>query len=410
MDKTVNSRDLLSFYAPIISAASLLKAPVGFPLFLNILMPLAGMLHFIITLRFRSIFFPMLIFCGVAFLGGIYNQIDAPSHIRILQIVGLVLFANYVSLINSSYLINRTVLYSTIVFSIVFCLELVTGASGSRHLDIFGPLSGSLQPILAATRVPRFEGVYGEWNFSAAAVSMVAVLALLAKMRVSFVVLVVILAGFVSRGGFGAVILAFMVYLVGRINLRVSALISMAFVSVFAAFPIIVTLFNLSIDDLLRGEIGYYTSRRFIHWINFLDFGWSNPLFGVGYFSGIDYYQSTVTDWVFGIYSFIGGAQYQEAHNLFIDVFGELGVICYSILAFFVTKLAYVCLRRAPELGPLFVCLTVLYLNLSGISDWSFWIAIGLSVSYASSVERVPNLAEKTVDTERGYLIPHPAR
>lgn len=117
-------------------------------------------------------------------------------------------------------------------------------------------------------------------------------------------------------------------------------------------------------DDL--NEILFNLSPRYVSFVAYGNMGMEN-LFGVGWFQG-KYFE----DFFFARWPI-------PAHNIFMSVFGELGVIAYIIWCGFVWNLTDV-IRKNIYASIVFVYTLTMFTFIGGFNEWSFWIPLALAV------------------------------
>ena len=362
------------------------KYPLGFPILGHyFLIPLGLFLFFHFKFSIAVDYKIPLLILPILILGGVFESGVVESFLRVFQLLSLIVISSYISRMRdreldsvlsvlSGYVIVFT--FVEIIYSIIF------GASNSRTVDSFGFDLG------IAIDIPRLEGLYGASNFSSLFAGLLSLYMFLTK-RFYFAIGMFFVAMLtMSRGFMLAYFAAIFVWGVGfKFGFKYCFLTVFPIVLLIVLYPVFVLLMNRFLDPDSIDLLIYLSTTRFMHQVVFSEMGMSNPIWGVGYGNGIDRYDEYAPLVNSGSFDYTILTRNHEAHNLLLDVMGELGVIAYVLLAVFILKVLFVC-RRSVQSMAIIGYIMIGYVFLSGVTDMTFWLALGLALKFHFKKEK----------------------
>lgn len=377
--------DLVRRAGPVLTAMAMMGAvrSIGqFPIFLGYVSAFAGLLWILKTMRVSLFLAPSyaLIFWGAASL--MFNKLGPYSYVQLAVALGGIGVAEMAARMKPSEiadLVSRWLVW--IILAIVFIeFGLIEMGLGQRTRELSGELTGGLLPDLGVN-VPRFMGSMGGSGFSGCMTGALGFLCLAEKRRRAAVILFLITVLMVSRGPLLAMVLAFL-FLFFR-QMRVTRLLAFTLVVFSAVFPMVIwylmnTLSHVEILFLIQ-----VSTQRFLHYMTFLNFGFENPLFGVGYGNYyeayLDYfYSDSFREW--GRRTNVG--LIREAHNFMLDIFGEMGVVGWLLALVQMVAIGWLGLVRTSRYGAMLFYIIICFLFLSGLSNWTYWLTVGIIMSH----------------------------
>ncbi len=361
------------------------RDPVGLPLFLKLFPAAIGFLH-LTSLRFSGfvyLAFPFMFMANVAAIGAGTPPV---LMLRLNFAFMLVFFASFVAQMDQKQVVDSLVkvLLPVIVITAVF--EMLLGPTNSRTLNSLLPDFG-----LPLIYIPRMRGINGGSNFSAMISGVMSLIFIYHGRRGPAVISTIVMLLFLSRTGTLAFLVAWGV-MVSPVVIRAAAVIASS--AVFILIPWIVLISQQILSPAEKFYLILLTSSRYLHWTNFVNFGLDNPIFGVGYFKGMEYYEQAVK------FEFLGGymrtgALHLEAHNFLIDMWAELGILTVILFCVFYVYVAWAAIRGGGLAAALFFFVTIGYVFLSGLSDWSFWFTVGIIFNCLRQARAVEGAARR---------------
>lgn len=374
---TIGYRDL----AGRVSVLAAIRYPLDLPLFLKFLIVPLAFHHMLGGRMERFVFWaaPFLVYGNVAAIGANTPFLDI---LRLNFAFAFVFYASYVASLGRDVLIRSIVMILVPAALAVAALELVLGPGGERAVADIMPLPG-LSWLSGLDMLPRLNGLHGGSNYSGALYGLLALVLIYSGRRVAGLAMVAVMLLCVSRAATLAFLFAVIAYHSPRI-VRRAAVIG-AFLVVLL-MPVVLWVAEPLLDPMQRAVLATATTLRYINWLNFIEMGLDHPFFGVGYFQGKEEIPAqTLMSWQVLLQRRI--PEY-EAHHLVLDVFGELGAVFTALFLSFYARVAHDALQRGPLACAVYVFVSLAYLTLSGISDWTFWFAIGFI--YALPVAATP--------------------
>lgn len=369
----------------ILSCLAMVKSVAGVSVYLNALMLIVAALQ--IYIGRLSIF--ALPFLAVATIAGLGLLARGGTPYQAAQMTFLFLTPLFMTFIGDrprSVITNYMANWCLPIFFLLILLEVASGGTGrTRSLaSVVSIIPGVDLAPLSAIRLTRFSGPSGDPNFSGMVAALMALLFFIDGRKWALVGAITCLLLMVSRGGVLALIFAMIILgsplIIGRLLAVISYLILMG-------LPITVHFLHIFLSPTAQVELVIKSSKRFLHWIHYLEFGLDNPLLGIGYFKGKTYYAATVTDFTVGGTNFARGGgrrSAQEAHNFTLDLWGELGIVAWGFVCLFLLLILRHTWHSRSGLA-IFGLLMTGYLFLAGLSDWAFWFGLGCILSCVAS-------------------------
>ena len=229
--------------------------------------------------------------------------------------------------------------------------------------------------------IPRMNGSMGGSGYSGAMAAVLAFYCFANQKRVAGVTLCFLCLLMVSRGPVLAMLVGFLYLFFARLYLQ--KLFGWGIVAVTLLFPVLIWLLTLVLTLEQQTLLSHLSTSRFVHYVSFLNFGLENPLLGVGYSNWeevyVDYFW---TDGFQSIQKSSNVGNIREAHNLMLDVFGELGVVGWLFIVAQVSIISKIALQGDGKYGAMYVTTLVCFMFLSGLSNWTFWFSNGVILGH----------------------------
>lgn len=337
----------------VVIAISVIKAPLGIPLYLNALLLAVGLYSLIVVQALQPIFLWAVGLVAIGTVGAVDHGALSLSGPRLAQLLLLVLASSLVARLDPALLVR----YLSILLPLMVVALLVESLLPE-------PLWQAR--LLFGLDVPRHGGLQGEPNYNAMLLGTVAVL--LAQYPPRFLAVLPFLAALpaLSRGLLFGIVVWLGAKSLGR---RVLARFGPWMVLGFCAQPLIVLWLDRVIDDPTRDALVALSTNRYGVWVGYAEMGLSHP-FGVGYFMGTEALPQ-FAEHVRGAFAA------HQAHSIFLQVFGEFGYAGYALFVAFLWRVARVVARRVPADTPVLLFVLAGFAFLNGLSGWEFWVPIG---------------------------------
>ncbi len=350
-------------------AFSIIKAPSGIKLYLNIIPILLGFVFFLKTKRVNPLFLPLLLLLGFGTVRSL-TLMDISGVLRLGQVFCLIAFAsmakNWIS-IDGLHRFARVMLYLGFILLLheYFFLGSIIGKT------IFG------------FEIYRYNGPVGESNYSALLFAFTSLIFILKKDWLHFVITLGCIYLCVSRTAL-LMILFFAVLLLLKFLIKDKLRILLkGFALILCSTPLAIWMaFKLAPLEYLQ-VLERFSSGRIFLFIPYVDMG-LDQLFGVGYFNGWDRYEEYMQRFM---HIDTGrDRQINEQHNIFIQVFSEFGLILYPLWCWQILKVYW---QENRDIIPLilFSTLLVAFSFLNGMNEFILY----LSYAWIISVNDLPN-------------------
>lgn len=278
-------------------------------------------------------------------------------------------------------------------------LAFVYAGMGQRTRELGGDVTGGILPDLGI-QLPRLMGLRNGSGYSALLAGIFFFICVIHKKRLAAWLYLCVVILMVSRGPFLGLIVSVAFLYVSRF--QISKAISYVFPAILSGFPILIYYLE---HTLSHEEIVYLiavSTRRFLHYMSFLDFGMENPLFGIGYGQYKTYYWAYFFGPDFRQWGFTNTELIREAHNFMMDIFGELGVISWLLMSVQVFWIHSLSLKGDSKYASISIYSCVCFLFLSGLSSWMFWFVCGFVLSHVQEV-RAKELGKSLVGPANSF-------
>ena len=342
---------------------------------------LAGLFWLILQGKATKFFLPTYLLVLWSLLSAIVNGAAILSYFQILLILGGAGIAEIVSRSSPRDIAASISRFWIIPIIIATGIELSFFAldMGQRTREVNETLTAGLLSNLNLT-LPRLMGSMGGSAYSATMLGALGWLCWVEKQKRTAVILFAISFLMISRGPILALIIATTYHIFA--GWKISKLAARLLVIFCISFPIFIWWLERSLSADQQLFLIQISSSRFLHYLSFLNFGVENPVFGVGYSNWREAYQEYFwSDSFQSLRSTSNENLIREAHNLILDVFGELGFVGWLLISLQIVIVGRMALRRKARYGTMFVYVTVCFLFLSGLSSWSFWFVNGIVLS-----------------------------
>lgn len=348
----------------VVIAISVIKTPLGMPLYLNALLLAVGLYSLIVVQALQPIFLWAIGLVATGLAASAVQGVVGVSGPRLAQLLLLVLASSLVARLNPTLLVR----YLSILLPLMLLAVLVEALLPEPLWDARS---------LFGIEVPRHGGLQGEPNYNAMLLGTVAVL--LAQHPPRFLALLPLMVALptLSRG----LLFGLVVWLGGKIlGRRFLARFGPWMVLAFCAQPLMVLWLDRQIDDVTRDALIALSTNRYAVWVGYAEMGLSH-LWGVGYFMGTDALPQFAEH-------LRGSFEAHQAHSIFLQVFGEFGLAGYALFVAFLWRLSVVVARRVPQDMPVLLFMLAGFAFLNGLSGWEFWVPIGYLLARARETEQ----------------------
>lgn len=344
----VQNLKFLSFF-------SALKEPLHFKLYGQAVLPFCGFIYAFLNSRslWQVKHLPLLL--PLYALLHSCLVLNAGSIARSFQFLGAFLscyfFKSYFSLSDFKKS-QRIVLYICSLFTILEAL-------------FFEPF-GMQNPILGI-ELPRYFGVVGEPNYSAAFYLGLLIISYKFKDKVSLFGYLLLIFSTASRTTLFCVLLLVLAELSANLLRKFHAIIIKAIVILILCYPLMLLLLYPGISPEDVKKLDQLTSNRVsIHYTHTKIFS-ENPL-GVGYFQGHKYLETNKDNYTV--------PQISQSHSIFVQTYSELGALGSIFLSTLILGLSQVLGRRGRfHLNAFFVML-IQFSSLNGFNEFILFYLI----------------------------------
>ncbi|MDF2235888.1 O-antigen ligase family protein [Albimonas sp. CAU 1670] len=357
------------------------------PIYLGYVAALTGLGWIVATSRVSAFLLPsyVLVAWGAASLA--FNGLGWFSYVQLSLVlggIGIAEMAARMSPARIADLVQKRLIWVLLAIIVIEFVMIQMGF-GQRQRELDSELSGGLLPDLGI-EVPRFMGTMGGSGFSGTMTGALAFLCMVEKRRKAAWILFFMTILMVSRGPFVALVLAAAFHVFRRYS--VVRIVAFTVPIVAAAFPLMIWALKESLSPYEVLYLIQVSTFRFLHYMTFLNFGLENPLFGVGYGNYYDNYASVwYTDVVQQWGHFRNQNLIKEAHNFMLDIMGEMGFVGWILAAIQLLMVAWRALWTSYRYGGLFLYVTICFLFLSGLSNWTWWLTVGIVMSHSAALK-----------------------
>lgn len=350
-------------------ALSILKAPAGLKLYLNIIPIVFGLIFFIKNRRVNNLFLPLIILLALGVMRSL-TLLDYVGVMRLGQVFCLIAFAsmakNWVNLDNL-WRLSKYMLY----FGLIFFLYEVVFTGPVSYKSVFG------------LKILRYNGPIGESNYSALLFAFSSLIFILRKDVIHFILSIGAIYLCVSRTAILMIIFFVLLLVFHKILKQKLKYILRIYGVILCTTPFLIwfAFKNISLEYLQILE--RFSSGRIFLFIPYVDMGF-DQLFGIGYFNGWDHYEEYMQKFM---HIDTGrDRQINEQHNIFIRVFSEFGVLLYPLWCWHILKIYW---QEHQDLIPLVLFSTLLmaFSFLNGMHEFILY----LSYAWIISANKIPN-------------------
>lgn len=334
-------------------------------LYLQVLMPLIGLIHFLFDRRVLKC--SLLLFAMIVF--NLFNFItkDVPISMvaRLAQLTCIVCFMNFIYF----HLNRRRLIFILKAVSILSAVYFVSELIFVKPRFVFEFLD---------FKIPRYNFIVGEVNFSGALFFGLFIISNYLKERFLQIIFLSLSIATFSRGVFLA-LLFFGLCLFVRMYIPklLYPLLVTSLISVIL-YPLLIVGANYLFDEETNRKITQKSGRYYLHAIYSIE--GSQSLIGNGYFESKkkvhDYLKSydKIFPWMHE------RLDDNEQHSIQVQVLSDFGILGYVFFSLFLILVALNIARKDVDL---FICLNsllVIFSFLNGLSEWIFWFFLGLSL------------------------------
>ncbi|MFY2822345.1 O-antigen ligase family protein [Ruegeria sp. MALMAid1280] len=312
----------------------------------------------------------------LVFISCFYNGLGFGAYLKALMLVGAIGIAEFVRVQDPARL-AKIVANEVLIFCLLaLAIESVLIALGfGERARALGALVGGPETDTNSL-LPRFLGFRGGSAYSAMMLGTLGLLCFAYKFKMQGFIYFVASLLMLSRGPLLAVIAVLTYFLLKSVRMH------KAFAFVVCAAVILSPALVVASIKFLPFETQKYlievSTMRYFHWVSFLNFGIQNPFFGVGYDNYKDYYIAYSFTQDALEYGFFTENRLLEAHNMMMDIVGELGFVAAGLWAIQVFIILFLAARGNAKFLPMLLYICVCSAFVSSLSDWCVWVCFGL--------------------------------
>ena len=347
--------------------------PLGVILGFHVLPPFAGLVNHLSIFtkgksyfkEITSLFLPLYL---MLFLGlfPLFLAKDFEGIVRLLQVFCLTGFSLFIiNLGKRKYEFLKQYSIITTILGIVVLIAEYRFIGHSGEKDLFG------------YSVPRYEGIFGESNYSSLLLLLVFAIHFVQKRLRWAVFTVVLCLPLLSRGMALSLFLFVALYFLERINRRLFYRTILWIFSFLSAAPFLVLFINNQFNPQTFEFIERLSAGRFYLWLPYIEMGLDNIL-GVGFFNGETFYPKYLNSHL-EVVDNIRGHQINQQHSLFIQIFSEFGPVGYLLFIWQLFKIVKLGCHHHFALC-LFSSMILGFSFLNGLTDFNLFFAIALCV------------------------------
>lgn len=359
----------------------LLRSIGHIPVYVGYLAPLAGLLWLFLKRKISTRLLPSYFLVLWAMVSGISHTFGFIEHLKILAVLGGIGLAEIIARLPRERVersLARYWIWLPIFVALIELIMILLGAGERSRALSSGFIGIGLNSDLS---IPRMNGSMGGSGYSGAMAAVLAFYCFANQKRLAGVTLCFLCLLMVSRGPVLAMLVGFLYLFFARFYLQ--KLFGWGIVAVTLLFPVLIWLLTLILTLEQQTLLSQLSTSRFVHYVSFLNFGLENPLLGVGYSNWeevyVDYFW---TDGFQSIQKSSNVSNIREAHNLMLDVFGELGVVGWIFVVVQVSIISKIALQGDGKYGAMYVTTLVCFMFLSGLSNWTFWFSNGVVLGH----------------------------
>lgn len=350
----------------------------------GLIAPAIGLLWVALAGRVSTLLLPSYLIVIIGIVSCAMNGVGPVQYLQLFMVLGGLGIAEYIArqpLAPLARILARQMLWVLLALTAVEYILIQMGY-GQRIRSLSGDLTGGILPGIDIT-VPRFMGVRGGSGYSALLAGSFALICLAHHYRRAAMLYLIVLLLMVSRGPLLGIALA--LALIPVLRFGWARALGLGVPVLCIASPLLVALAETMLSSAEILFLIDVSTRRFLHYMSFLHFGLENPIWGIGYANYQSAYASYFYDAEFQQWGFTNFALIRESHNFMLDILGELGVLAYLLASLQVWLIARTAFRGDARYGPLIVFVTTCFMFLSGLSNWTWWFAIGVIMAHDSA-------------------------
>ncbi len=262
--------------------------------------------------------------------------------------------------------------------------------------ESIGPPSGFLRRIWGIN-IPRFSGVIGEPNFSAALLLGFAGILYFQKNKRLAVLMSLGILPTLSRAGFICMVFLFFSWTLAKYSKKLGSIFSYTVLVLGILAPIFAYIANKNADsNQLKALIE--KSQRIYLVPGHIDIGLDHPVLGVGYRNSINYI-NTKTEYVKSLSR--KPPLKSEQHSLYVQVFSEFGFVGLILFLSFVFYIHYLALLRDPLLSSTWSILLFCFVFMNGLSELVIYLVAGYILNQSSVFQSWCN--QRNLSTQRAF-------
>jgi len=334
---------------------------------------------------------PSLLLVILIFISCAYNLLGPSSYFQTALLLGAIGVADFVAQQNPEKLAKIVATKVLFFCLLALAIEAIMIALG------FGARTRTLAALVSeggesGTALPRFIGFRGGSAYSAMMLGVLGLLSFAYKYKKQGVIYFLASLLMFSRGPMLGII-ALLCYWALR-HFKGHKVFAIVVCTTVVLSPVIIAvsvhMLPLEVQKLLIDV----STTRYFHWVSFLNFGLQNPFFGVGYDNYKEYYIA---------YSYTSDAleygkftenRLLEAHNMMMDIFGELGIPATILWGVQILTMLWHARKGNAKFLPMLLYICTCSAFISALSDWCVWFCFGLIIGQIRHTHRLEGNAE----------------
>lgn len=372
-------------FAGVFRSISFLKIYLHIPAFLF------GAFYIIRNKRVDLRLSASLLLVFLMFLSCAYNGLPIGAYLKVSMVIGAIGISEFVRHQNPKRLakiVSTKVLFFCLLALFIETLMISSGlGERARTLEAF--IGGNQE--VTDTLLPRYLGFRGGSAYSAMMLGVLGLLCFAYKFKVQGVIFFASSLIMLSRGPLLAVIAVIAYAFLKTFKLHKPFAVSVCTAVILS--PAIVALSIKFIPLDIQKQLIEISTMRYFHWVSFLNFGIQNPLFGVGYDNYKEYYIAYSYSNEALTYGYFTENRLLEAHNMMLDIVGELGFIAAALWAGQMFLILLIALRGEAKFLPMLLYVCVCSAFVSSLSDWCIWFCFGLILGQCGPSKQVSSTA-----------------
>lgn len=355
---------------------------------IGLIAPALGLFYLSRISAIHKSLLPSYILILVGLIGGLVNTISLTNYLEFMVVLGGIGMAEFMSKYKTADIVDFLCRHMLVLVILLTGVELffVAMGQGQRIRELSGDVTGGLLPEIGIT-IPRLMGVRGGSGYSALLAGVFFLICFTRRRYLPAFVYFIIALLMVSRGPFLGLLAAFGYLL--WIKFKFTPKIAYVFPMLLITSPAMVFILEKTLSSDQIVYLIAVSTRRFLHYMSFLDFGLENPFFGIGFGGYREYYAQYFYGEEFRQWGFTNFSLIREAHNFALDIIGELGFPAFVLASLQILIVLRLSLLGDAKNAAIIIYMSICFVFLSGLSNWTYWFAIGFILANTREIKAV---------------------